>query len=406
MVGYLLVRIRRGMIRRIIAALCALASVGVPVRISWAQQNFPAAKPLFSKLVVAPEKLSFGRTASRSDKFVIRNAGDAPLTIDSVALTQSPAFVLIDTPQAGSTLEPRAEATAVVAFQPPADGPFTAIVSILTDATRGNSIASVQLAGTGDRSVSIASLNPGSAAAGDAGFTLNITGQNFTRSSRVRWNGTALSTSYASATELTARVPAAEVSTVGTKFVTVVSRGVSSPAATFFVGSEGAPGLAQLIVNTTANDLAYDPARQLIYLSIPESTWTGSPPPLANTIAVLDLASGAITRSVFVGNNPDHLAISDDGQFLYAGLDDLFSVQRFILPALTPDITIALPPSFLSYPSYALDLQVAPGSPHTTAVSLGVMEISPHSQGGIVIFDDSTPRANTAPSLNKRRWSV
>ncbi len=119
------------MILRKISALCVVAAIGFAFRTSWAQQNFPDAKarPLFSKLAVAPTKLSFGRTASQSEKFVIRNAGNEPLTIDSVSLAQNPGFVLVETPQAGSMLEPRAEATAVVAFQPPADGPFTATVS-------------------------------------------------------------------------------------------------------------------------------------------------------------------------------------------------------------------------------------------------------------------------------------
>ncbi len=388
------------MIGRNIAAFCAVAALGITFRTSWAQQKFPEARPLFSKLAVAPAKLSFGRTASRSKKFVIRNAGNAPLVINSVSLPKNPAFILIETPRAGSTLEPRAEATTVVGFQPPADGPFNATVSILTDATKGSSTASVRLTGTGDRTATISTLNPGSAVAGDAKFTLDVTGQSFSRGSKVRWNGRTLPTRYVSATELTARVPAADVSTVGTRFVTVSSRGGSSPASTFFVGSAGVAPLAQLEVNVEANDMAYDPARQVIYLSVPENpSFEGSPPELNNTIAVLDLTSGTITRSIFVGSNPDHLAISDDGQFLYAGLDDTSSVQRFILPALTPDITIPLGRSLFFGPYFALDLQVAPGNPHTIAVSLGVSNSSPHSEGGIVIFDEGSPRTKTAPGF-------
>ncbi len=144
--------------------------------------------------------------------------------------------------------------------------------------------------------------------------------------------------------------------------------------------------------------MAYDPARQVIYLSVAENpSFGGSPPELNDTIAVLDLATGAITRSVFVGNNPNHLAISDDGQFLYAGLDDNSSMQRFVLPALDPDLTIPLGSNLFFGPNLALDIQVAPGEPHTIAVSLGTLNFSPHAAGGIAIFDDGIPRAKPAP---------
>jgi hypothetical protein len=51
--------------------------------------------------------------------------------------------------------------------------------------------------------------------------------------------------------------------------------------------------------------------------------------------------------------------------------------------------------SFLG-PYYALDLQVALGAPHTTAVSLGNRGVSPAAIGGIEIFDDATARPTIA----------
>jgi hypothetical protein len=90
------------------------------------------------------------------------------------------------------------------------------------------------------------------------------------------------------------------------------------------------------------------------------------------------------------------LAISDDSQFLYAGIDGAAKVQRFALPSLTTDISYSLGSSGFSGPYFALDLQVAPGAPHTTAVTRAVMNSSPAAQGGIVIFDDSTARPTIA----------
>lgn len=66
------------------------------------------------------------------------------------------------------------------------------------------------------------------------------------------------------------------------------------------------------------------------------------------------------------------------------------------LITLCPDISYALGNYETGDPYYALDLQVAPGAPHTTAVTRGA-NVDPAAQGGIMIFDDSTPRPITTP---------
>jgi hypothetical protein len=62
----------------------------------------------------------------------------------------------------------------------------------------------------------ITSLAPATAVAGSAGFTLTVNGTGFVSSSVVNFNGTALTTTFVSATQLTAAVPAAAVATAGT----------------------------------------------------------------------------------------------------------------------------------------------------------------------------------------------
>jgi len=64
-------------------------------------------------------------------------------------------------------------------------------------------------------------LNPSSAAKGGSAFTLTVTGSSFVSSSVVKWNGTSLTTTYVSATQLNAPVPAADIATAGTATVTV-----------------------------------------------------------------------------------------------------------------------------------------------------------------------------------------
>lgn len=65
------------------------------------------------------------------------------------------------------------------------------------------------------------SMSPSSAAKGGSTFTLAVTGNSFISSSVVKWNGTSLTTTYVSSSQLNASVPAANIATAGTATVTV-----------------------------------------------------------------------------------------------------------------------------------------------------------------------------------------
>jgi uncharacterized protein (TIGR03437 family) len=69
----------------------------------------------------------------------------------------------------------------------------------------------------------LTSLSPTSATAGSAGFTLTATGANFVNTSVVQWNGSARTTTFVSATQLTAAIPAQDVASSGTAQVTVLN---------------------------------------------------------------------------------------------------------------------------------------------------------------------------------------
>jgi hypothetical protein len=235
----------------------------------------------------------------------------------------------------------------------------------------------------------ITQMTPGSAVAGSSAFTMTVTGTNFVPASVVLFNGSARTTAFVSSTQLQAAITAADVATAGMAHVSVLNpqaNGSISAASTFLVGSAGGPGFAVAIVNQRAQRLLYDPLRQVIYAAVPSDPTI----PNANTISVLDVNTLAITSAKPAGVNPNALAISDDGQFLYAGVNG--SVQRFTLPALTPDISYGLGSDFLGRPHVALDVQVAPGAPHTTAVTRGSVSFSPSVDGPLTIFDDATPR--------------
>jgi DNA-binding beta-propeller fold protein YncE len=103
-----------------------------------------------------------------------------------------------------------------------------------------------------------------------------------------------------------------------------------------------------------------------------------------NTVSVFDPVSSTIVGAQFAGSEQNHLAISDDSQFLYVSLDGTNSVQRFTLPAIANDVRYGLGSDGIG--SYvAFDLQVAPGSAHTTAVILGNLNVDLRAQGGLTI---------------------
>jgi hypothetical protein len=67
----------------------------------------------------------------------------------------------------------------------------------------------------------LTAINPNSATAGSPGFTLTVTGANFISTTTVRWNGANRPTTFVSATQLTAQIPASDITTPGTASVNV-----------------------------------------------------------------------------------------------------------------------------------------------------------------------------------------
>ncbi|HLV82044.1 MAG TPA: IPT/TIG domain-containing protein, partial [Chthonomonadaceae bacterium] len=102
----------------------------------------------------------------------------------------------------------------------------------------------------------ISNISPASATAGGASFTLTVVGSKFVSSSTVNWNGTALMTTYVSASKLTASVPAAAIATAGTASVTVVNPapgGGTSNVVSFTIHSSGTAPVLSSISPTSIN---------------------------------------------------------------------------------------------------------------------------------------------------------
>ena len=85
----------------------------------------------------------------------------------------------------------------------------------------------------------ITTLNPNSATAGGAAFTMTVTGTGYISGAVVKFGATSLTTTFSSSTQLSAAVPASSITTAGTASVTVVnpSGGGTSNAVTFTINS-------------------------------------------------------------------------------------------------------------------------------------------------------------------------
>lgn len=85
----------------------------------------------------------------------------------------------------------------------------------------------------------ITTISPNSAVAGSAPFTLTINGTNFVAASLVNFGGTAPTTTFVSATQLTAAIPAAAIASSGAVGVTVTNGGAQTSNALNFTVTSG-----------------------------------------------------------------------------------------------------------------------------------------------------------------------
>ncbi len=170
-----------------------------------------------------------------------------------------------------------------------------------------------------------------------------------------------------------------------TRALSVAIKAIHSDTA----ATNSAPTLEMSIIGITANSLAWDPVAQKIYLSLPSADGKNG-----NAIQVLDPMTGLLGANVFAGSEPNLLAVSSTGKYLYVSLNGASSVQRFTLPGFAKGIEIAIGEDSFFGPFFASDLQASPVSDGTVAIVRSVSGVSPSEQGGVVIYDDSTARPN------------
>jgi hypothetical protein len=137
------------------------------------------------------------------------------------------------------------------------------------------------------------------------------------------------------------------------------------------------------VIAMGANHILYDPYSRQIMASV----GSGSPSIAANSIAAIQPYTVSVGTPVPIGGTPTSLALSSDGQILYAMLPAATagSIARFNMLTQQPDFTFS---PFPGDSTSIYDIAAQPGTENTVAVDGGPVT-------GIALFDID-PTAKTA----------
>ena len=230
--------------------------------------------------------------------------------------------------------------------------------------------------------------------AGSASVDVEVTGSGFTQAALATWNGQTLSSTWQSSTQITVTFPASVLTQAIASSLTVANgpNQESSNGITFSVLPDLGPNADITELNVSGEDMVWDSTRNLLYVAVTNPAALNG-----DTVAVVDPTNASLLKTIYTGSQPSVLGISDDNHFLYTGFQTSASIQRYLLPDFTLDLTISLD-SGAAGESFAGDIKVAPGQNQTIAVSMGNSAIEPRDAGGLAIFDNAVRRANVLPS--------
>ena len=212
--------------------------------------------------------------------------------------------------------------------------------------------------------------------------SLGITGTNFVSSSVVLLNGTAVPTTFSSSTSLIANIPAASLATPGVFPISVFTPapGGGTSTALYFTAYVAIPN----------NSMAYNPANGLFYLSVPSAVGA----PYGNTIVPVDPLTGRTGAPIPVGSEPNRLAITSDGKYLWVALDGAGAVRKVDLTTGTAGLQFPIGPSGSSIYTVAA-LAALPGSPDSVVVSTYYGGYTTPTGQSLTIYDSGVARTNS-----------
>lgn len=257
------------------------------------------------------------------------------------------------------------------------------VTSVSYDPTATNNQATTSTMVTGSlygAVPTVSSISPALIQAGSASFTLTVNGTGFNADSVVNLGSTALTTTFASPTQITAEVDSSLVTNYGWTPITVAN---PSPGGGT---SQVAPLTIYAVVNVPANAIVFDPYSQQIYASVPSAATTIT----GNTIVAINPVTAAVATPIAVGSQPTAMAETSDGNYLYVGLNGSDSLAQFNL--LTQSVTATIPLTYnnggSSGSTTATSLATMPGTDTTLAIGLssgwnnfGIFDVTSNTTG-------------------------
>ena len=164
-----------------------------------------------------------------------------------------------------------------------------------------------------------------------------------------------------------------------------------APAPTPTVDSSGV-----IHVALPAGGLVFDSLRNLLWAGV-----KGNGGAVGNDLVAIDPSSGTIVKSIYVGSEPGALAISDDGQRIFAalaGAPQIVPVNLTSGSTETPRPVLYAPTAyFQDYPDYwfATSLADVPGQPSSVVAVRTSNPGSGSPDRSVTVYDPSGPRPQT-----------
>jgi hypothetical protein len=188
---------------------------------------------------------------------------------------------------------------------------------------------------------------------------LTVYGTGFSGASTVSYNGQAVTTTYSSSTSLTATIPASQVLFPGTGNVTVITPAPGGGTSNALVYTAYVP--------IVSNSMVYNSTNGLLYVSVPSSAG----PAYGNSVVSVDPQTGAIGTPIRVGAEPNKLAVTDDGKFLWVALDGAAAVRKVDLTTGTVGQQFGFAGNGAIYqpPATVTAMIALPGSDNSVVVS-------------------------------------
>ena len=142
-----------------------------------------------------------------------------------------------------------------------------------------------------------------------------------------------------------------------------------------------------------ANAIRFSTSTGMLYATVPSSAGL----PYGNCLVEISPIDATVTRGVWVGSEPNALAISPDAPVAYVGLSGAAAVRKVDLEQFVAGLQFSLGQNYpFDGPYFPDELAVMPGHPETVAVSRRNLYSSPWFEG-VVVYDDGVARPTTVP---------